>query len=358
MQACEALAEAHAAGIVHRDLKPANLFLAERPDGTTMIKVLDFGISKAEGLLESTNLTHSRSVMGTPRYMSPEQMRSTKMVGPPTDVWAIGCIVHELLTGRPPFDAETAQGLAIAIASDPTPSTRSLRADVSPSLEDVIRKCLEKDVSRRIGSIAELARALAPLAPKRAEISIERIARLARRLLPPPGQSIAFAATLPSSPPGIPLPPVPFAPTDSGLARSTSDGARGKTLPVSLVALVAVIAAAGLWYWRVSSTLGSPAAAASEASAVASSAPASIAPAIPSATPVVPSAAPAASAANSAMKVSTSLTPAGTAAATILAVGSRPAAPRPPVTKPRPRAARPAADPQVGSTSDDSDDRK
>src|SRR5580693_7216018 len=102
LQACEAIAEAHAMGIVHRDLKPANLFCIRRPDGTLSIKVLDFGISKAAGA--SMGMTSTQAVMGSPLYMSPEQMGSSKGVDARSDIWALGVILFELVTGRVPFD--------------------------------------------------------------------------------------------------------------------------------------------------------------------------------------------------------------------------------------------------------------
>src|SRR5690606_18497553 len=111
LQACEALAEAHGIGIVHRDVKPSNLFLTNRADGTPCIKVLDFGISKSIGNqvagVPDAGLTQTQAVLGSPRYMAPEQMRSSRRVDGRTDIWALGTTLHELLTGRPPFDAKT-----------------------------------------------------------------------------------------------------------------------------------------------------------------------------------------------------------------------------------------------------------
>lgn len=103
VQACAGLAEAHATGLVHRDLKPANLFLARRTDGTTQVKVLDFGIAKSIG---GTRLTADFAVLGSPRYMSPEQLRAPRSVDARTDIWALGAIAFRLLTDKPPFAAE------------------------------------------------------------------------------------------------------------------------------------------------------------------------------------------------------------------------------------------------------------
>lgn len=165
-QAASAIAEAHDCGIVHRDLKPSNLFVTQRSsDGAAVIKVLDFGISKSvdpESGLEG-NLTETRSVMGSPYYMSPEQVRDAKKVDTRTDVWSLGVILHELLTGEPAFKADTLPGICAAIAADAPSPLRSLRADVPESLEAIVLKCLEKDPARRFQSMRDFAAALAPL---------------------------------------------------------------------------------------------------------------------------------------------------------------------------------------------------
>ena len=126
LQACEAIVEAHDLGIVHRDLKPANLFLSKRADGSPLVKVLDFGISKVDGGSRS-QLTSASVLMGSPRYMSPEQMLSAKDVDARTDVWALGVILYELVTGKPVWHADTMQGLCALIASAPAPSLRASR---------------------------------------------------------------------------------------------------------------------------------------------------------------------------------------------------------------------------------------
>ena len=179
LQACEAIAEAHAAGIVHRDLKPANLFLTTRADGSSLVKVLDFGISKLTGLndvgVPEGSLTSTSEIMGSPWYMSPEQLRSFKNVDARTDVWALGVILHRLITGRQPFDAESLSACITKIVADPPVSLRLQRPDAPPELESLILRCLEKDISRRIQNIAELARGLLPFAPPRSALSVERI---------------------------------------------------------------------------------------------------------------------------------------------------------------------------------------
>jgi len=178
LQAGEALAEAHALGIVHRDLKPANLFLTRRADGTASVKVLDFGISKQAASGADAGVTKTQAVLGSPRYMSPEQMRSTKDVDARADVWALGAVVHELVSGHPPFDAETMTALCAAILQDPPRSMRATRPDAPPQLEAVVRAALEKDRDRRFANVAQLAAALAPFGSPTSRASAERIARV------------------------------------------------------------------------------------------------------------------------------------------------------------------------------------
>jgi serine/threonine-protein kinase len=182
IQACDAMAEAHALGIVHRDLKPANLFLTQRSDGQPVVKVLDFGISKVSVPdLSEASLTRTSTAMGSPLYMSPEQMRSAKDVDRRTDLWGLGTILYELLGGTTPFRAHSYPELCAAImASDPRPLSE-LRSDVPPGLEAVVNKCLAKSVADRFANVGELATALAPFAPRRSRATIERVTRVLSR---------------------------------------------------------------------------------------------------------------------------------------------------------------------------------
>jgi len=178
LQASEAIAEAHALGIVHRDLKPGNLFVTRRPDGGLSIKVLDFGISKMTGLASSaplSSMTQTSTMMGSPQYMPPEQIRSSKDVDARSDIWALGVILYELLTGHPPFDGENLAELVYRIISTSAPPVRDHRPELSPVIETVIAKCLAKERDERFASIAELACALLPFAPRRSLSSLERI---------------------------------------------------------------------------------------------------------------------------------------------------------------------------------------
>jgi len=180
IQACVAVAEAHKAGIVHRDLKPANLFCIQRPDGQLSIKVLDFGISKLVEGAEAVEprgpaVTKNFAVMGSPLYMSPEQMKSSRRADAQSDVWALGVILYELLSAQLPFDGESATDVAVKVASQPPRPLREVAPGVPPGLEAVILRCLEKDPALRHLNVAELALGLADFAPARSYASIERI---------------------------------------------------------------------------------------------------------------------------------------------------------------------------------------
>jgi serine/threonine protein kinase len=180
LQASEAIAEAHSLGIVHRDLKPANLFCTQRPDGLPCVKVLDFGISKVTsvpGSAPEASMTRTSALMGTPLYMSPEQMASPRTVDFRTDIWGLGVILHEMLAGAPPFVGETLPEVCMQIATADAPRLRTLRPEAPPQLEAAILRCLEKDRNRRFPSVADFAAALMPFGPDRARRSIDRIVR-------------------------------------------------------------------------------------------------------------------------------------------------------------------------------------
>jgi serine/threonine protein kinase len=162
VQVCEGIAEAHAHGIVHRDLKPSNLFVTRRPDGSELVKILDFGISKwSAAEAELDHLTQTGVVLGSPKYMAPEQLFGASDVDPRADVWSIGAILYELLGGRPPFDLPTFTKICAELSTDhPPPSLRAQRAEVTPALEAVVMKCFLREPERRPQDVAELAGAL------------------------------------------------------------------------------------------------------------------------------------------------------------------------------------------------------
>jgi eukaryotic-like serine/threonine-protein kinase len=177
-QACLAMIEAHAAGVVHRDLKPSNLFLTHRADGSSLIKVLDFGISKlmAEAN-DQTDLTSTSGLLGSPIYISPEQAQSARSVDARTDVWSLGVILHHLTTGKPPFAGDSLAQVLSAILFDPPRRLTAALPDAPRELEAIVLRCLEKDVEKRMPSAAHLALALAPWAQAESRVAIARIAR-------------------------------------------------------------------------------------------------------------------------------------------------------------------------------------
>jgi len=184
LQALEAIAEAHAQGIVHRDLKPSNIFIAQRSDGSNTVKVLDFGISKGNTGIHApadAKITNSRSIIGSPGYMSPEQMRSASGVDGRTDLWSLGVILYEVLTGEMLFKGETVGAIMIDILQAPIQPLSERRSDVPAELDRVILKCLERDQDKRWADAAELAHALAPFGSSWSRISVERVSALLGR---------------------------------------------------------------------------------------------------------------------------------------------------------------------------------
>jgi serine/threonine-protein kinase len=154
LQACFGLAHAHAAGLVHRDVKPQNLLV--RRDGT--LKVADFGIARAA---ESTALTQAGTVLGTAAYLSPEQLAG-KEVGAAADVYSIGAVFYELLTGRPPYEVDSLAELAARQAEGAITPVRELAPEVPARLEEVVMRCLARNPAYRPASAGELVAELAP----------------------------------------------------------------------------------------------------------------------------------------------------------------------------------------------------
>jgi serine/threonine protein kinase len=180
-QACAALSHAHAAGIVHRDLKPANLFLTKRnATGPAVIKVLDFGISKRLDVSKPTDRAITSPHFGSPLYMSPEQIRANKHLDERTDIWSLGVIFYELLTGKPPFGGSTLYALSVAIATDAPRPLSHWRSDLPPGLERVVLRCLEKDPAARFGSAKELMRVMKTFAFDAHPRSMGRLAKTAK----------------------------------------------------------------------------------------------------------------------------------------------------------------------------------
>jgi serine/threonine protein kinase len=162
MQSLEALAHAHAVGLVHRDIKPANLFLACRPDGGNVIKMLDFGISKAMVSRPEEKVLTGQAVLGSPVYMSPEQLRNAKDIDARADIWSLGVVAYELLAGKPPFDGDgVGEIFAAILEKDPLP-VHTVNWRLPPEISAVIAKCLQRKPEDRWTDAAALARALKP----------------------------------------------------------------------------------------------------------------------------------------------------------------------------------------------------
>ena len=219
MQACEAIANAHANGIIHRDIKPANLFLVRR-NGVAVVKVLDFGVSKTaltgNVFGGAISLVKTQTLVGSPIYMSPEALRGREEVTASSDIWSIGAVLYELITGDTAFNGASITELCAAVLeTEPTPMSERV-PDLPMELEDVIMKCLHKEPVGRWHNVAELVCALAPFAPSRARISIERVIEISKNASLVPQEFVVPTQTLtpthslhprmPSSP-GLQAPP-------------------------------------------------------------------------------------------------------------------------------------------------------
>jgi len=370
LQSLEALAHAHALHLVHRDLKPANLFLARQQDGTDIVKVLDFGISKATDTMGGTNpsLTSTKALLGSPLYMSPEQLRSSKSVDPRTDIWALGIILFELLTGRTPYDGDNVGELFAAILEKDAPSLLTFRPDAPPGLDQAVLACLRRDPNQRFQNVGQLADALAPFASPFGAMSAEHVRRSLATLTGtaapiPLGDPRASSAGRGNSG-GVPGGQTAAAWGDAGLPPKS--GGAGKVVGVVVVMLAI---AAGVGFVALKGTHGSSTTAAASPGASASGgAPATSASAAPSASAASTEPAPSASAPPSAASgdVPSSATPTptpgtaatpGAATPAVTAPGTAPGTPgaTPPVaTRPSPGAAGgtksgPAAQPQKGA---------
>jgi serine/threonine-protein kinase len=350
LQACVAMAEAHASGVVHRDLKPSNLFLVPE-GGEQVVKVLDFGISKLTTDGEAA-VTSTFATMGTPLYMSPEQIRSTKNVDGRTDIWSLGVILYEAIAGERPFTGSTT-ATAAAIVADEPPLLRTRVPDLPEGVEAAVSKALAKKAEDRFSDVRAFAEALAPFASSRDELRAIEAASggggAGGSLRPPPKRqsstpSFVHATTLAqTTPPPVPgsmrsplaatAPPVPSSPQKS-VARSAEPPApsteaawatqrttSGRAGRATLVAVgVAAAAAAVFVFVKVRGVSGAP-------------------PAVPSgaasfrAPPVLPAPPPPVVVASPPLPASASSTPAAVAA--------------PPAETPSPRHAQPKPHPAL-----------
>jgi serine/threonine protein kinase len=223
LQACEAVAEAHALGMVHRDLKPANLFLARGAGGTTTVKVLDFGVSKIlDDRSSGTNdaprggdLTNEGVALGSPGYMSPEQMTSARDVDERSDIFSLGALLYRLVAGQTAYRGTQIVTILASMATDGLVPVRALAPDAPEAFALIVERCLAQDKSLRYPTVAHLAHALLPFATRRGRVIIEQIQATLNVTFPDDGLGntsvravVAPAATPRNVPPGIPPAPV------------------------------------------------------------------------------------------------------------------------------------------------------
>ena len=181
LEVCEGLAEAHALSLVHRDIKPANLFLSRRPDGRSVVKILDFGIAKRLADKKRRSLTNPARSLGSPWYMSPEQMLDPSRVDVRSDIWSLGVLLFELLTNDHPFDGDGVPEVCAKVLNAPSPSLESFRSDIDPALDAIVRRCLEKDPTERFANVQELEAALLEFAPESVSATAFSVPRSGRR---------------------------------------------------------------------------------------------------------------------------------------------------------------------------------
>ena len=210
IQTLRALQTAHHAGIIHRDMKPSNVFVIDKDGEPDFVKLVDFGISKVrsddpEGKAQSANLTKTNSALGTPLYMSPEQARSPRDVDTRTDLYSVGAIIYELLSGRTPYTSDTGEFTEILFkifTTDPEP-LRNLRPDVPEGLAAVIHRALTRDLNTRYATAHDFAEALMPFADERSSVIMSKMrGGRARSVLPKP--PLAGQAMTPSYAPSVP----------------------------------------------------------------------------------------------------------------------------------------------------------
>jgi serine/threonine-protein kinase len=352
-QVAKALGRAHERGIVHRDIKPENIFLCEAGGGETFVKLVDFGIAKStEGGGSLGNATKTGSTIGTPYYMSPEQLVGSRSLDSRSDLWSLGIVAYQAAVGTKPFDAETLGALVVIIHTAILPTPSHAAPDLPASFDAWFAKACAKDPAARFSTAKELADALAavargerwsapPLPTQRGTVAIPALA--------------ASNAPLSSSSAPIPAgsgPVIGAAPVQvlgaAPLAGNATDGGIGlrtQPVPVSTVSRgatvigLAVVALAGAGiYWFTHRPAQTDPRANSASPSIASVAPSSSAPAAPTAAPTAPPAVTAPDGSSSAAVTPATATPSASASATPH-VSTAPAGARQPLVAPQPHAA-------------------
>ena len=266
LQACDALAEAHGLGIIHRDLKPENFFLSRRRDGTPHVKLIDFGISKIGIEANSKSgrriVTQENTVLGSPTYMSPEQVRNSKSVDERSDIWSIGVSLYELLTAAEPFGADSIPEIFVNVLTVTPAAPETIVADIPPELSAIVMRCIAKDPSARFQTVGELANALSrfgmgkpsSVAPTWGE---EKAPDSQSSLVGRLGPQTNPAFKVPGLPSGVaPNEPVASSPTPMSVSATIAEtppakSGRGLAIALSLTAVVLLSAGGAAAWWKL-----------------------------------------------------------------------------------------------------------
>ncbi len=241
LQVCDGLQAAHDKGIVHRDLKPDNLFLDYRQGKVPTVKLLDFGLSKIKSA--DRKLTNTGALLGTPNYMSPEQVKADREVDGRTDVYAIGAILYEMLSGRPAYDGASVQSILVSIMTEDPPAPRSIRPDMPEELEAVILRAMARDPAARHQSMnelgVELARVGARIGVPQSQLTLfsSSSAPALQSFETPTQLASAPVATPPYTPPPVSVPA-------SSVVEKKKPGGILKFVLGGVLALVAIVAVA------------------------------------------------------------------------------------------------------------------